>query len=367
MEAQSRPAKILIVDDFEHNREIARLVLERAGYAVIVADNGAQALELVTREVPDCVLLDVKMPGVDGFSVCQAIRGLPQGEGLPIVFLTAMRDVGTFDRAAHVGGDDFLSKPVRPAELRARVETALRLRDLGSERHRLLDEVRRQRDALTRLHIHREQLTSVLVHDLKSAAGAIAEHARTILADIHLSGNSRDAAEHIAIDAGQVTRMILNLLDVYRTEEEALTLERVPTDLAQVLRDVTSTMSTHAQDAGVSVHIDGAAPILDVDPRLVRRALANLLDDAIRDAQVGSEVGARLSASDDEVVVSVAHVGGEPCEAVAARLDGAAASVSGGRGLGLAFCKLAAEAHGGRIWAEDGAPGVVLRMSLPRR
>src|SRR5690606_37185958 len=97
MSTPSSPPKILVVDDFEHNREIARLVLERAGYAVLLAESGERALELIAREAPECVLLDVKMPGVDGFSVCESIRALPQGSDLPIIFLTAMRDVGTFD------------------------------------------------------------------------------------------------------------------------------------------------------------------------------------------------------------------------------------------------------------------------------
>src|SRR5579864_3411142 len=129
--AEKPTARILVVDDNELNRSLARSTLEDEGYEVVVAAGGADGIDAFLRELPDCVLLDVRMPGVDGFAVCERIRALPHGSETPIVFLTALRDVDTFDRALRAGGDDFLAKPIRPTELVVRVQSALKLRRLN--------------------------------------------------------------------------------------------------------------------------------------------------------------------------------------------------------------------------------------------
>ncbi|HTM46275.1 MAG TPA: response regulator, partial [Polyangiaceae bacterium] len=114
--SQPQP-KILVVDDNAENRALLQATLEDAGYQVVLATNGDEGIAAFQAEGPDCVLLDVRMPGKDGFVVCEEIRSLPDGAGVPIVFLTAQRDIDTFDRALLAGGDDFLTKPVRPTEL----------------------------------------------------------------------------------------------------------------------------------------------------------------------------------------------------------------------------------------------------------
>src|SRR5690348_5806992 len=109
--------KILVIDDNAENRALALATLEDEDYQAIVAASGEEGIRAFERERPDCILLDVRMPGMDGFAVCAAIRELPGGAETPIVFLTALRDLETFDRALLAGCDDFLTKPFRPTEL----------------------------------------------------------------------------------------------------------------------------------------------------------------------------------------------------------------------------------------------------------
>src|SRR5580704_13571860 len=92
-------ATVLVVDDDDANRSLARHTLEDEGYRVVLASGGEEAIAAALREAPDCIVLDVRMPDVDGFSVCERIRSLPQAAGTPVLFLTASRDVETFDRA----------------------------------------------------------------------------------------------------------------------------------------------------------------------------------------------------------------------------------------------------------------------------
>src|SRR5687767_11065104 len=104
-------SKVLVIDDNAENRALARATLEDEGYTVLLATGGEEGLQVFVADRPDCVLLDVRMPGTDGFAVCSKIRALPGGAETPIVFLTALRDVDTFDQALRAGGDDFLTKP----------------------------------------------------------------------------------------------------------------------------------------------------------------------------------------------------------------------------------------------------------------
>ena len=137
---------VLVVDDNEGNRALAKATLEDEGYNVVLAEDGAAGIAAFEREQPQCILLDIQMPGMNGVAACQRIRELPGGTEVAIVFVTAQHDVSTLDRAMVAGGDDFLTKPFRPSELVVRVQAALRLRSIVRERDELHHMTKRQRD-----------------------------------------------------------------------------------------------------------------------------------------------------------------------------------------------------------------------------
>src|SRR5260370_8188683 len=170
------PPTILVVDDNEANRSLARHTLEDEGYRVIVATGGAEAIAAFEREDPDCLLLDVRMPDIDGFMVCERIRALPSGAETPVVFLTALRDVDTFDRALRAGGDDFLTKPVRPTELVVRVQSALKLRRMRGELREHYELLKHQRDTMQRLQLQKERLMASLLPHLTTPANLLRRH-----------------------------------------------------------------------------------------------------------------------------------------------------------------------------------------------
>ena len=159
--------------------------------------SGEEGIRAFETEQPDCVLLDVRMPGIDGFAVCARIRALPGGAETPIVFLTALRDVDTFDRALRAGGDDFLTKPVRPTELVVRVQAALELRRMSAELREHYELVRKQRDDLMRLQLQKERLTAFVVHDLKNPVNSMDLHAQVLLRDPELPASARESVQHI--------------------------------------------------------------------------------------------------------------------------------------------------------------------------
>ncbi|HEX2573192.1 MAG TPA: hybrid sensor histidine kinase/response regulator [Polyangia bacterium] len=370
---QHRP-KILVVDDHAGNRALAQATLEDEDYDVIIAATGSEGIRAFEREHPDCILLDIRMPDMDGLAVCSHIRGLPGGALTPIIFLTALRDVATFDQALLVGGDDFITKPVRPTELIVRVETALKLRRMSTDLRQHYELVRRQRDDLMRLKLQKEQLTTFLVHDLKNPVNSVDLNAQVVLRARDASEPARDAARRIRDEARSLLNLILNLLDINRSEEGQLSLRLGPIDLEAMVSEVIAALELRADSASVTFKPTLEARSLGGDPQLLRRVIENLLDNAIRHAPARSEVQVTMSDVGDAVEIRVADAG--PGIAPELRLkiferyfqiDRAhRVSTVAGRGLGLAFCKIAVEAHGGTIWVEDGEPGAMFCVRLPR-
>jgi signal transduction histidine kinase len=358
------PATILVVDDNAQNRALAEATLEEEGYRVVLAAGGEAGIAAFAQAPPDCVVLDVRMPDLDGPTACERIRALPGGRDVPIVFVTALRDVDTFDRTIRAGGDDFLTKPYRPTELVARIETALKLRRLATERGELYEQVKQQREDLQRLQLQKEQLVAFLVHDLKNPVNAIELHAELVLRDRDASPRSRRAAEKIRDEGRALLRMITTLLDIAKADEGRLEPVRRPVELAALVASVIEELDVRAQSSGVRlvarVEVERAA----VDPDLMRRVLENLVENAIQHAPEDSAVEIAARAADGGVELRVRDAGaGVPADQrdrVFERfVRGGSAAARGNRGLGLAFCKLAVEAHGGRIWIEDAAPGAV--------
>jgi CheY-like chemotaxis protein len=130
-----QPPHILIVDDLPRNLQVLALLLDKAGYRVSMAMDGAQALDMVRVEPPDLVLLDVMMPGMDGLEVCRRLKAHPATCELPVIFLTALAEPEDLEEGFRLGAVDYVTKPFRGGELLARVATHVNLkRALARER-----------------------------------------------------------------------------------------------------------------------------------------------------------------------------------------------------------------------------------------
>jgi signal transduction histidine kinase len=327
------------------------------------------------RELPDCVLMDVRMPGLDGPSACEKIRALPHGQELPILFLTAQRDVDTFDRALQAGGDDFLTKPVQPSELVLRVQGLLKLRNLKLELREHYDLVRRQRDDLMRLQLQKERLSQFIVHDLKSPLGTLDLCAQTLLRDSEMPERSKLTVRRMRDEVRILLHMLLNLLDISRSDEGALNPPQKSVPLSALFEQVVKDLDLKAQALSVRLVPMSHALTAVGDADLLVRVLENLVENALRHAPENTEV--RISAActaDDMIEIRVTDQGvGIAPDARATIFEpfvqlkhGERLVARSGRGLGLTFCKVAVEAQGGRIWIEDANPGASFCLTLPR-
>jgi PleD family two-component response regulator len=141
MPLESKPAaecKVLVVDDNVQNVELLEAYLQSAGYSVVKAFDGDEALAAVAKNDPDLILLDVLMPRVSGFEVCRKLKSEAATKGIPIVMVTALNELHDIEKGVEAGTDDFLTKPINKLELLARVKSLLRVRHLQSELDRTL-------------------------------------------------------------------------------------------------------------------------------------------------------------------------------------------------------------------------------------
>ena len=134
---ETKPA-VLVVDDNQQNLELLQVYLEDVDCRSIPAHDGPEALEILVKDPPDLILLDVMMPKMSGFEVCRRIKNDPKTSDIPIIMVTALNEFGDIERGIDSGTDDFLSKPVNKLELLTRVKTMLKLKHLTDKLQRTL-------------------------------------------------------------------------------------------------------------------------------------------------------------------------------------------------------------------------------------
>lgn len=135
---QDKTPTVLVVDDNQQNLELLQVYLEDVDCQTIPARDGPEALEIIAKDCPDLILLDVMMPKMSGFEVCRRIKNNPKTSDIPVIMVTALNEFGDIERAIDSGTDDFLSKPVNKLELLTRIKTMLKLKHLSDKLERTL-------------------------------------------------------------------------------------------------------------------------------------------------------------------------------------------------------------------------------------
>ncbi len=371
------PGRILVVDDSADNREVLARRLRGQGHTVVEAGDGRQALEAAEAEEFDVILLDIMMPVLDGYQTLSRFKAHDGLCHIPVLMISANDELDSVVRCIQMGAEDYLSKPINVTLLGARLNSSLekkRLRD--GERH-LYAQLQGSFSQLQALESQRDDLTHMIVHDLRTPLTSLLSGLQTLT----LMGDlNTDQQEFLGIaESGGHTllRMINDLLDISKMESGSFHLESQEVRAGGLMADALQRVSLLLQDNGLTLvrEIADDLPALWSDEDKLVRVLTNLLGNAIKFTPAGGTItlSARWSASEAAVIFAVGDTGrGIPQEAFArifekfgqAEMDLTARRQS--TGLGLTFCKMIVEMHGGRIWVESElGQGSVFLFTIP--
>ena len=340
--------KILVVDDEELNRSLMEAMLLPLGYEVIFAKDGVEALEVVKESSLDVILLDIMMPKMDGYEVARRLKEDEATKIIPIVMVTALKEVGDRVKALEAGATDFLTKPVDRTEVRARVSS--------------LVQVKAYQEELNRSNKELEQFAYVVSHDLREPLRMVTSFAQSLEKRYKekLDKTADEYINFIVDGAARMQRLIDDILLYSRVSTRAKPFE--PVEMENILMTVLSNLSVAIDEAKADITSD-LLPAINADTSQMGQVLQNLIANAIKFSKPGERPAVHISARKEnkEWVFSVKDngIGIDPelfgrLFVLFQRLH--TQDQYPGTGIGLAVTKKIVERHGGRIWI-DSKPG----------
>ncbi|NDV23287.1 hybrid sensor histidine kinase/response regulator [Desulfovibrio sp. JC022] len=344
---------VLAVDDTPENLHVLMDLLKDE-YAIIAAKDGEKALKLARSKDPDIILLDVMMPGMDGYAVIRELKADEQTKDIPVIFVTSLSEAGDETKGLALGAIDYIAKPFNPDIVKARVRNHLELREA------------------VRL---REDVERIMRHDLKSPLTSVISLPQLIL----MSG---EYDEHIKSMLGRIEDAGYTLLSMINMSTALFKMERgtynfVPEsmDLAAVVRKVFIGHEDTAQMRGLELvlEIDGSVAAVDQEFKITAEELlcysmlGNLVGNSVDACPKGGAVRVCLQRQEGAVRISV-HNPGEVPEEIKKRFFAkyATSGKDRGTGLGTYSAMLIAQAHGGDISMESVDGEVTVAVTLPQ-
>ena len=382
----SSRARVLVVDDHPPNLVAVAAILEPLGLELVTATSGQEALRHLLQQEFGLILLDVHMPGMDGFETATLIKGPERTRHIPIIFLTAVdRDaVHIFSGYRH-GAVDYLLKPIEPELLRAKVTVFVDLHLQNQlikrqaaqlvENAALYEDERRARAAAEAGTRAREAVLAVVSHDLRNPLAAISMGAETMLAAMPASDDYaklRKTATMVQRIAVQTAELLDDLLEVSRIEAGGLVLERKPVSVKTLIGNALDVFQPLAAQRHQRLEADTEVPdlLVSCDAHRLSQVFSNLLGNALKFTGEGGSITIRAERHDGvarfAVIDSGAGIPAAQLPHVFDRYWQARTSGRAGVGLGLAIAKGIVEAHGGEIRVDaSSAAGTMFVFTIP--
>ena len=347
--------RILVVDDEPKNRELLRDLLEARGHQVTEAADGHQALAAANDSAPDVVLLDVMMPNLDGMEVCRRLKSTPKTAAIPVLLVTSLSARQERLEGIKAGANDFITKPVDSADLLLRVRNAVAAKQL-------FDRLEAQYQRLRDLETMRDNLVHMVIHDLRSPLAGVYTYLQLLQLDANggLDAKQRDYLEQSISILQRVQDMTNAVLDVSRYEANQMPMSPARVEVAEVIQEAITSLGSAAAPPRVKLEASDLAVSAWCDRDIIRRVVANLVGNALKFTDEEGQVRVSVRREQTSVEVAVIDTGrGIPPEHQErifekfGQSDGPADRKRHSAGLGLTFCKMAVEAHGGVIGVDS--------------
>jgi two-component system, sensor histidine kinase and response regulator len=355
---------IFVVDDEDANLEVISLLLSKESYQLHNFSEATSVLHAIEHIMPDIILLDVMMPGIDGIELCHRLKRDPQTRHIPIIMVSALNSKQDLANCLEAGADDFIGKPLNGLELRARVRSLLRIKRQHDDLQRLLQ----LREEALRL---REDLSNMVIHDLRNPLANIMLSCQ-IMRLYQLDQRTVKKVDQIEYSSNRLATMIDSLLITAKLEAGKLLIQPSTIVVAELVKSTIADFQTMADQQSIFLQAELPPESTQVfaDLVLLRRVLDNLLSNALKFAPAYSAVVVAVQQRSEHCLIEIRDYGSgvspELRDQIFSKFEiGEHMPKVQQIGLGLAFCKLAIEAHGGQIEVLDNHPqGCIFRITL---
>lgn len=347
---------ILVVDDNPKNLQIIALTLRELNYKLIIADGGQKAIELSERYQVDLILLDVMMPGIDGFEVCRIIKSNSKYAGVPIIFLTALSEKANLVKGFELGAVDYITKPFNKEELISRIKTHL---DLKFAR----DELQSVTNNLAESNAIKDKMFSVIGHDLRSPVGSIKMMLELILGDFdnYELKKIKETLNSLSKTTEEVFNLLENLLWWARSQNGTLAIFPENIELTPLISGLyyLNKGSFSLKNIKFSNSVEKEC-LVHADMNMLKTVLRNLISNAIKFTPEGGTVSISATEEGEYVRIRVSDTGVGISDDNLSKLFDEKQQMSSlgtnneaGSGLGLILCKNFVQSNNGKIRVES--------------
>jgi DNA-binding response OmpR family regulator len=357
--------KILIVEDNQENIDLLVHFLRPKKYEIISVMDGVKGLEAAKKEKPDIILLDIMLPKMDGFEVCEKLKKDKKTQFIPIIMITALKDLKDKIRSLEAGADDFITKPFENVELLARVRSLLRLKEYYDRLEQTNEQLEEKNKSLTRMDDFKEELINLIVHDMKNPLFVIQGNLQMMkmsMANVSTEFLNKYTSR-IERSAHQLLRMVVNLLDISRLEEGTMVLKRDMCDINETIAEIVDRINEYPENKGknIVVNLDSDVTQMIFDKSVIERVVENMINFASSNVSEDGKVVIETQTLSDGMLQFTIHDNGTQIpekyrEKIFEKFSQAEIKNEGyrvERALGLTFCKLAIEAHNGKMWLDE--------------
>ena len=357
-------SSILIVDDEPNNLKVLHQLLSEKGYDVRAARDGKTALEAARATHPELILLDIKMPDMTGYEVCEEMQRDEALKDIPVIFISALNNVDDIVRAFDVGGVDYVTKPFQFAEVLARVSNHLTIvhqqQQLVVQAMQLEQMNKRDQARFKKITEMREQFVQAATHDLKNPLAVIIGCADIMSRFDHVRGdqNLRDCVDSIQKSGDEMKSLVTGMLDLVRMQSH-YELNLVEVDFADFVSELVAVARLQAYDRDIAIayeSLEGRLPVR-VDTALMQRVVENIVSNAIKYSPDGSQIYVSTDREDDKITLTVRDEGlGITPDQMSKLFEPFFRGTKSdgerrieGTGLGLSIVKEIVDRHGGAI------------------